>query len=92
MGFRGGLLHDPDDDRADGGADTGWVGVSSADGGGMGVCLPGGARTTRFGYGDDLSGAALTNYAWYFGNANTTHPVEQKLANPWGLMDMHGNV
>jgi len=46
-----------------------------------------GARTTRFGYGDDLS------YAWYSANSgSTTHPVEQKLANPWGLMDMHGNV
>ncbi len=52
-----------------------------------------GARTTRFGYGDDVSGAALINYAWYSVNSgNTTHPVEQKLANPWGLMDMHGNV
>ena len=52
-----------------------------------------GARTTRFGYGDDLSGAGLTNYAWIVGNSSsTTHPVEQKLGNPWGLMDMHGNV
>ena len=52
-----------------------------------------GARTTRFGYGDDISDAALVNYAWYsFNNSSTTHPVEQKLANPWGLMDMHGNV
>jgi len=52
-----------------------------------------GARTTRFGYGDDLSYASLGNYAWYSANSgSTTHPVEQKLANPWGLMDMHGNV
>jgi len=52
-----------------------------------------GARTTRFSYDDDLSATALTNYAWYFGNAgSTTHPAGQKLANPWGLMDMHGNV
>jgi formylglycine-generating enzyme required for sulfatase activity len=52
-----------------------------------------GARTARYGYGDDLSFAALTNYGWYHDNsAGTTHPVEQKLANPWGLMDMHGNV
>jgi len=52
-----------------------------------------GARTTRFGYGDDMSFTALTNYAWYHDNStSTTHSVEQKLANPWGLMDMHGNV
>jgi|CZKM01.1.fsa_nt_gi formylglycine-generating enzyme required for sulfatase activity len=52
-----------------------------------------GPRTTRFGYGDDLSYAALGNYAWDANNSfSTTHPVEQKLANPWGLMDMHGNV
>ena len=56
-------------------------------------CCRAGARTTRFGHGDDLSYAALGNYAWYPGNSgSTTHPVEQKLANPWGLMDMHGNV
>jgi formylglycine-generating enzyme required for sulfatase activity len=52
-----------------------------------------GARTTRYGYGDDMSFAAFTNYAWYHNNSEqTTHPVEQKLANPWGLMDINGNV
>lgn len=56
-------------------------------------CCRAGARTTRFGYGDDLNAAALTNYAWYSSNSgNTTHPVEQKHGNAWGLMDMHGNV
>ena len=45
--------------------------------------------STRFSYGDDPSYTSLTNYAWYDG---TTHPVGQKLANPWGLYDMHGSV
>jgi len=50
--------------------------------------------STRFSYGDDPSYTNLTNYAWYRDNSpgGTTHPVGQKLANPWGLYDMHGNV
>jgi formylglycine-generating enzyme required for sulfatase activity len=49
--------------------------------------------STRFSYGDDPGYANLTNYAWYFDNSGrTTHPVGQKLANPWGLYDMYGNV
>jgi formylglycine-generating enzyme required for sulfatase activity len=56
-------------------------------------CARAGASAKRFGYGDDISFSALTNYAWYNPNgSSTTHPVEQKLGNPWGLMDMHGNV
>lgn len=52
-----------------------------------------GARTSRFWYGDDLSGTALAGYAWFAANSsNATQPVEQKLPNAWGLMDMHGNV
>ena len=35
----------------------------------------------------------LTNYAWYHNNSGgETHPVGQKLPNPWGLYDLHGNV
>jgi len=49
--------------------------------------------STRFSYGDDPDYTELTDYAWYADNSgNTTHPVGQKLPNPWGLYDMHGNV
>jgi formylglycine-generating enzyme required for sulfatase activity len=49
--------------------------------------------TTRFSHGDDPGYTNLTNYAWYEGNSGgTTHPVGQKLPNPWGLYDVHGNV
>ena len=49
--------------------------------------------STRFSYGDDPGYTNLTNYGWYSGNGGgTTHPVAQKLPNPWGLYDMHGNV
>jgi len=49
--------------------------------------------STRFSYGDDPGYNNLTNYAWYGANSGgTTHSVGQKLPNPWGLYDMHGNV
>ena len=52
-----------------------------------------GWTSTRFSYGDDPGYTNLTNYAWYGDNSEgQTHPVGQKLPNPWGLYDMHGNV
>lgn len=52
-----------------------------------------GWTSTQFSYGDDPSYTNLTNYAWYGDNSGAmTHPVGQKLPNPWGLYDMHGNV
>ena len=49
--------------------------------------------STRFSYGDDPSYTNLTDYAWYSANSGLfTQPVGQKLANPWGLHDMSGNV
>jgi formylglycine-generating enzyme required for sulfatase activity len=51
------------------------------------------ATSTRFSYGDDPGYTNLTHYAWYEDNrGGQTHPVGQKLPNPWGLHDMHGNV
>lgn len=47
----------------------------------------------RFSYGDDPAYSSLTNYAWYSANSGfMTHPVGQKLPNPWALYDMQGNV
>lgn len=50
---------------------------------------------TRFSFDDEQDN--LDNYGWYKDNAsdieqNYAHRVRLKLANPWGLYDMHGNV
>jgi formylglycine-generating enzyme required for sulfatase activity len=54
--------------------------------------------TTQFSLGDDPT--KLSNYAWWGGilgdgsaaNEQFAHEVGLKLANPFGLHDMHGNV
>jgi len=57
-----------------------------------------GGTKTAFSFGDDE--AELSKYAWwggFVGNGNArdeqyAHRVPQKLPNPYGLLDMHGNV
>jgi len=48
--------------------------------------------STAFSFGDNISD--LGSYAWYGEDFNSggTHPVGQKLPNPWGLYDVHGNA
>lgn len=51
--------------------------------------------STRWSFGNDE--AQLGDYCWYYNNAwnmglQYAQPVGRKLANPWGLFDMHGNV
>jgi len=49
--------------------------------------------TTRFFWGDDLTYLSVPNHGWFIDNSGgVTHPVGQKLPNPWGLYDMVGNV
>jgi formylglycine-generating enzyme required for sulfatase activity len=53
------------------------------------ACRAGG--TGKYCFGDDAG--ELPKYAWLPpGSMGKTQPVGQKLANRWGLFDMHGNV
>jgi len=47
--------------------------------------------TTNYSFGNDDN--ELDNYGWYQNNSESrTHPVGEKLPNPWGLYDVHGNI
>jgi formylglycine-generating enzyme required for sulfatase activity len=55
------------------------------------ACRAGPGGVGAFCFGDDVG--QLGRYAWYGTNSDgKTHPVGQKLANAFGLYDMHGNV
>ena len=48
-----------------------------------------GGTQTKYYWGNEFD----SNYAWYDKNStHKTHPIAQKMANPFGLADMSGNV
>jgi hypothetical protein len=50
-----------------------------------------GGTTTTYWWGADSNGIGNTTWSSY-NSGDTTHPVAKKLANPYGLFDMTGNV
>jgi|GEM_PF-1087790 len=47
--------------------------------------------TTKYYFGNNSK--ELNNHAWYAINShNKTHPIGQKLPNPWGVHDLYGNI
>ena len=49
--------------------------------------------TTRYSFGNDSDFELFDDYAWHLGNSEgRTHPVDEKLPNPWGLHGLHGSV
>ena len=53
------------------------------------ACRAGTTATFGYSYGDSADG----DYMWYEDNSDSgPHAVGEKLPNPWGLYDMHGNV
>jgi formylglycine-generating enzyme required for sulfatase activity len=49
--------------------------------------------STRYSFGDDPDFLLFDDYAWHLDNTGgRTHPVGEKLPNPWGLHGLHGSV